>query len=462
MANARRFPDSMVLIFGIIIAAQLLTYVLPKGEFRREPVKGSKQTRVVANSYQRIPESKIKHLPAWAALTSIPTGLKKAQEIIFLIFIVGGVIAVLRSTGAIDALLQAAVRAFSGAPWVLIAGTMLIFSLGSYTAGMGEEYVPLIPLLITMSVAMRMDSVVALGIVWIPCGIGWACAGINPFGVLIAQDIAGVPPTSGWGIRAVMMMLFLAIGFHHVLRYSRRIQQSEGDPSGDAPPPPEIRAEPLTGQRIAIIAVFVAGIALFVYGVKAWHWYITELDAVFLGVGLIGAILAKMAPSEVSKTFVKGASEMTAAAVLVGFARTIEVVLVDGKIIDTLVNSIASMLQGAGPYGAATGMLMVQTICNFFIPSGSGQAFVTMPIMSPLATLTGVPQQVAVLAYQFGDGFTNMIVPTNALLMGTLVLAGVSYGTWFRFIGPLLIKIFALAVALLCFMQAFGGAIGFY
>jgi uncharacterized ion transporter superfamily protein YfcC len=169
-----------------------------------------------------------------------------------------------------------------------------------------------------------------------------------------------------------------------------------------------------------------------------------------------------MSASETSQTFLKGAAEMTAAALIVGVARTIEVVLSDGQIIDSIIHGIASVLEGLPADISAIGMLLVQTITNFFIPSGSGQAFVTMPIMSPLATLTGVPQQVAVLAYQFGEGFTNMVVPTSALVMGALALGKVPYTAWVRFVGPLLLKIFALAIVFLVLSIHFGEAVGFY
>ena len=153
---------------------------------------------------------------------------------------------------------------------------------------------------------------------------------------------------------------------------------------------------------------------------------------------------------------------MTPAALLVGFARTIEVVMSDGQIIDTVVFSIAGLLEGLPSEASAIGMLVVQTVCNFFIPSGSGQAFVTMPIMSPLATLTDVPQQTAVLASQFGDGFTNMIVPTSALVMGALALGKVPYAAWFKFVGPLLLKMFALAAVFLVISMHIGTAFGFH
>jgi uncharacterized ion transporter superfamily protein YfcC len=305
-----------------------------------------------------------------------------------------------------------------------------------------------------------------MGMVWIPYGIGWGCAGINPFGVLIAQNIAGVPLTSGWGFRLVMMLAFLALGFHHLYRYARKVQKdpsqslvADVDYSKGFEPPHDIK---MTGTRAIILAVFMLGIVFFVYGAAKFGWYIDELNAVFFGIGLIAAAVARLSPGETSRTFLEGAAKMTAPALIVGFARAIAIVLEDGQIIDSIVFSIAGLLEGMPADVSALGMLVVQSLCNFFIPSGTGQAFVTMPIMSPLATLTGVPQQTAVLAFQFGDGFTNMIVPTSALVMGALALGKVPYTVWFRFVGPLMLKILALAAAFLVFSVHFGDVVGLY
>ena len=463
--NKSRFPDSLVLIFSIIVVAQLLSYVLPHGEYDRVPVPDSSRTMVENGTYHRVTGDDKVTLPPWAFLTALPEGLEAAQDIVFLVFLVGGVIALLRKSGMIDAALHGAVARLGKAPWILIAGTLVIFSLGAFTIGMGEEYVPLIPILVTMSLAMKLDSIVAMGMIWVPYGIGWACAGTNPFGVVIAQGIAGVPITSGLATRWVLLLVFLAVGFQHVYAYARKIQKdpsaslvADVDYSTGFDPPEDVR---MTWQRILILAIFVASVVLFVYGAGNWGWYITELNAVFLGIGLLAAIISRMSPNLASATFIRGAAEMTTAALLIGFARTIEVVLSHGQIIDTIIHGIASTLEGSGSYVAAVGMLAVQTICNFFIPSGSGQAYVTMPIMSPLATLTGVPQQVAVLAYQFGDGFTNMVVPTSALVMGTLALGKIPYTRWVRFVTPLLIKLFLVAIVVLILAVRFGDAWGF-
>ncbi|MCP4185743.1 MAG: TIGR00366 family protein, partial [Hyphomicrobiales bacterium] len=213
-------------------------------------------------------------------------------------------------------------------------------------------------------------------------------------------------------------------------------------------------------ERLAILVVFLSGICIFVYGISKHHWYIAELNAVFFAIGLAAAIIARLSPGETSRAFLEGTSQMAAPALIIGFARTIEVILTDGQIIDTIVMSVANLLDGMPPDVSAIGMLLVQSVCNFFIPSGSGQAFVTMPIMSPLATLTEVPQQTAVLAFQFGDGFTNMIVPTSAITMGALALGKIPYTAWFRFIGPLMLKILALASAVMIVSIHFGDVLG--
>ena len=257
----------------------------------------------------------------------------------------------------------------------------------------------------------------------------------------------------------------LSVAVHHIMRYAHRVQRDPAsslvahvDYSDGFHAPDDLS---MTGRRVGVLLVFFGGLALFVAGAAMYQWYIPELNAVFLGIGLIAALIARIPAAETSRTFIRGAADMTAAALLVGFARSIEVVLSDGQILDSVIYGIASILEGTGPEISALGMLVVQSITNFFIPSGSGQAFVTMPIMSPLATLTDVPQQTAVLAYQFGDGFTNMIVPTSALVMGALALGRVPYTAWFRFIWPLLLKIFIVSAIILMITVHLGGPLGF-
>ncbi len=445
----RRFPDSLVLLFGLVVLAQLVTYVLPAGEFERAG------RRVISGTYHVVEADP---LPLYAFLTSIPAGLAAAQDIIFFVFIIGGVIAVIRATGAIDALIGGAIRHLGSRPITLIGGTVFLFALGSSTIGMAEEYLPFVPILVSMCLALRMDAVVAVGIIYVGAGVGYGCAALNPFTVLIAQDIAGLELTSGQGLRWLLLLVCTAIGTHHILSYVHRLKRdpeaslvNDIDYARGFQAPTDVR---FTRSRVIVLTAFAATVCVFVYGVWAWEWYLTELTAVFLALALVAAVAGRLGPNTVATEFIRGAAGLTATALLIGFARAIQVVLTEGRVIDTIINGLAAPLQTFPAEVAAIGMLGVQTLCNLFIPSGSGQAFVTMPIMAPLADLTSLTRQTAVLAYQFGDGFTNMIVPTNPVLMGILALGRIPYQRWARFIVPLLVKLYVVAVlALLAAVQ---------
>ena len=439
-SSARRLPDSIVLIFLLIVLAQGASYIVPAGEFERDG------RQVVEGTYQAVEADP---LPPLTFLTAIPAGLGAAQEIIFFVFLVGGVIRVVRATGAIDAVIGRAIARLGARPQWLVAGAVALFSLGSSTVGMAEEYMPFVPILVAMCLALKLDAVVAVGIIYVGAGVGYACAAINPFTVLIAQDIAGLELASGQALRWALLLVCLAVGVQHLLRYAARVRRDPGrslvadvDYSVGFERPAGVR---FTGRRAAVVAILAGGIGLFVYGVAARGWYLVELSAVFLGIGLLAALVGRLGPNAAARAFLDGAGEMTATALLIGFARTIEVVLSDARVIDTIIHGLATPLGALPAHAAAVGMLAVQTICNLFIPSGSGQAYVTMPIMAPVADLTGVTRQAAVLAYQFGDGFTNMLVPTNALLMGMLGLARIPYQRWVAFVVPLLVKLYLVA-----------------
>lgn len=439
-----RFPDSLVLIFGIIVLAHLASYLLPAGEFEREGRK------VLAGTYKVIEADA---LPWHAFLTLIPKGLAKAGDIIFFVFVVGGVIGVLRATGAIDGLIGGAIRRFEKRPLMLIAGMTTLFAVGSSTIGMAEEYMPFVPILVAMCLAMKFDAIVALGIIYFGAGLGYGCAALNPFTVLIAKDIAGLEPDSGMLLRWGLLAFMLPVAIHHLWSYASKIKADPSrslvagvDYSEGFELPEDTR---LTKVHGIILFLLAAMIGIFVWGVQEHEWYLTELMALFLGLALVSGALARMSPNAIAQRFTSGAAEMTGTALLIGFARTIEVVLSEAHVIDTVVNRVAGSLDQLGTQGAALGMLGVQSVCNALIPSGSGQAYVTMPIMAPISDLTGVGRETAVLAYQFGDGFTNMVVPTNALLMGMLALGKIPYTAWLRFVVPLLIKIFLIASVVL-------------
>ncbi|HSJ10668.1 MAG TPA: Na+/H+ antiporter NhaC family protein [Longimicrobiales bacterium] len=448
-----RVPHTLVLLFAMVIAAVLLTYILPAGSYERvENEHGREQ--VVPGTFHATPE--VEAPSPLAVFTSIPRGLEAAGEIIFFIFIIGGAFAVLRATGTVDAMLAASLRRLGHRPLWLVLGGMLVFVLGSSTIGMAEEYLPFVPVLVALALALGYDAIVGVAIITIGYSIGYGVAALNPFTVLIAQDVAGLQPASGLGFRLALLLLFVPIGMHHVWRYASRVKR---DPSSSlvadiAPPVLQGGAEETAftrTHRLVLAAVMVA-LAVLVYGLARWGWYLVEMGALFLGLAVVMAALGRIHPDEAAKTFTIGAAELTGTALLVGFARSIQVVLEQGGVIDTIVHGLSVPLQTLPPALAAVGMFLVQTMTNLFIPSGSGQAYVTMPIMAPLADVVGVTRQVAVLAYQFGDGFSNIIVPTNPVIIGILAIAGIPYDRWLRFVVPFMLKVlvagsFALVVA---------------
>jgi len=457
-----KVPHTLVILFGMVILAQILTYVIPAGSFDRvENEKGQQQ--VVPGSFHLTPETPTL-LPA-AFLMAIPKGLSDAHPIILFVFIIGGTFAVLRSTGAVDAGMGALLRRCGNRPFWLVAGGITLFAVGSSTVGFGEEYYPFVPVLIGMTLALGYDRLTAIAIVMIGYGVGFGAATINPFTTLIAQDIAGLDPASGLWYRLVLFVIFVPIGIHHVWSYAKKVGRDPAAslvadvsvPDGLSIPSRE-NAEamgnqaPMTDKQKLILAIVGGAMVLLLFGMSAWKWGLNEMQGVFVALTLIIAVIARMSPDRVAVEFGVGAASLTSVALLIGVARGIQVVLDEGGVVDTMVYAISVPVAQLPGVLSAVGMFFVQTIVNFFIPSGSGQAFVTMPIMAPLADLVGVDRQVAVLAFQFGDGFSNILIPTQYVLVGILAMAAVPYDRWLRFILPFMVKIgiagsIALAVA---------------
>lgn len=445
MTRNWKVPNTLVLLYAMVILAYLLTLLLPAGSFQTE-VNDHGHEVVVPGTYAVL--DSVERLSPLALFTVIPRGLASAQGIIFFVFIIGGALAVIRSTGALDAALSRILQRFGGQPALLILMGMLAFAVGSSTIGMAEEYIPLVAILITLCVGMRMDTVAAVGIMVVGYGIGYGTAVMNPFTVLVAQEVAGLTPVSGLAFRLAMFPPFFALGFWYVWRYAQKVRLDPSAslvadvPEAQPPAPPDIG--PLTGRQRTVLLATLAALVISVWGIKQYQWYFVELGGVFFALALAVAMLNRTPLDDAARQFVAGAGELINTALLIGFARAIEITLSDGQVLHTIVNGLSQPLAAVGSELSAIGMLFIQSILNFFIPSGSGQAYVTMPIMAPISDLVGVTRQVAVLAYQMGDGFMNMIVPTNAVLMGILGMCGIPYGRWFRFIWPLMAMLLVL------------------
>jgi uncharacterized ion transporter superfamily protein YfcC len=457
MNRLLRVPDTLVLLFAMMIVALLATWLLPQGQYATTLTEAGRQM-VVPGTYAAIPDARM--LMPWELLTVVPRALADAQDIIFFVLIVGGAIRVLRASGTIDAVLAAVLRRIGHSPGLLIILGMAVFAAGSSTLGMAEEYIPLAIVLIALCVAMGMDSVTAIGIMVCGYGIGFGVAALNPFTVLVAQRVAELPPASGLGFRLALFVPFLAIGIHHVWRYARRVQ---ADPANslvhDVAAAQHAAAQEHAGlsrRHVVVVMLTIAALGAMVFGIALLHWYILELGAIFLALAILAGLSGGLGADGTAKRFAEGAAELAGTALLIGFARSIALILEDGQVLHTIVYGLSAPLQFLGAELAAIGMLLIQTLINLFIPSGSGQAYVTMPLMAPIGDLVGISRQTAVLAYQFGDGFANMIVPTNPVLMGILGIAGIPYDRWLRFIWPLMLKLLLAGAAVLVIAVAVG------
>ncbi|MGY0632620.1 YfcC family protein [Luteimonas sp. A478] len=443
MNRLLRIPHTLALLFAIMAAALVATWLLPQGQFETA-VNDAGNTVVVPGTYQDAEERV--NLSPLTLFTVVPRAMAAAQDIIFFVLIVGGALAVLRASGLIDAVLGWTLKRVGHSPKLLIIIGMSVFAIGSGTIGVAEEYIPFAAMLISLCLAMRMDVITAMGILIGGYGIGYGVAVMNPFTVIVAQDVSGLEPASGWEFRLALFVPFVAIGVHHVWSYARRVQ---ADPDASlmkgieplhAPP---LEYPPLDGRRIVLLLAAMVALGLMIWGISTRGWYLVELGALFIGLALFTGLVGGLGVNATARQFGDGAAELAMTALLIGFARSIALILEEGVVLHTIVDVLATPLSLLGAHLGAVGMMFVQLVINFFIPSGSGQAFVTMPIMAPLADLVGISRQTAVLAFQFGDGFANMLFPTNVILMSILGIAGIPYDRWLRFVLPLYLKMLA-------------------
>ncbi|PPA71051.1 YfcC family protein [Jeotgalibacillus proteolyticus] len=447
-------PHTYAIIFSIVILAAIATYIVPAGQFDREEVDG--RTVVVGGSYQEVEPNPIGFFEVFMA---IPEGMAAGSSIIFYIFLVGGAFGVIRATNAIEAGIHKTVVKLGKKEFLLIPITMFIFSILGATMGMSEESIIFVPIGIAIARAIGYDAITGTAMVSLGAASGFIGGMLNPFTVGIAQGIAEVPIFSGFGYRFVVYIFILSLAIFYVMRYARKVKK---EPSLSVIADIEIKAKKEAEEKIKesglpefstrhllVFLIIFGGLIFNVYGVFQWGWYLTELAASFIIIGLISGVVGGLSINQVFDAFVDGMKLVAFGALIVGFARAILVVMENGVIIDTLVNSLATVISQLPQTVNVVGMLAVQTITNLFIPSGSGQAATTMPIMTPLSDLLGINRQIAVLAYQYGDGISNSIIPTSASLMGYLAVAGIPYERWVKFIWKLVLGWFCMAIVAL-------------
>lgn len=444
-----RLPDTLVIILGFMLLFTLLTWLIPGGAFERQELNGREV--LVPGSYQPIPSDP--QGPGDFLMAPIK-GFTSAAEIIAFVFLVGGAFGLLNATGAITAGLQALVRWSSrskAARRLLVPVLVTFFSLAGATFGMSEETLVFVLITIPLAQALGYDVLLGVSIPFIGAGAGFASAFSNPFTIGIAQGIAELPPFSGWGYRLLIWVIFTLAAILFLSYHMRRIDRKQVQPYNPKQTTAHTTTEqlPFTKIHLLILLLFVGSLALLIVGVSKWGWYIQEIAALFVGLGLLAALFARLPMAEAKEAFTQGARDMMTAGLVIGLSKGLLIIAQDGRILDTILFSVSDLASGLPKVASVEVMFAVQSALNFFIPSGSGQAALSMPIMAPLSDLLDISRQTAVLAFQFGDGISNLIIPTSGVTMGVLAIGGIPYDKWVKWAGPFVLLLFLLAALLL-------------
>lgn len=432
-------PHVYILLLGLILICSLLSYVVPAGQYDMTTV-GTREV-VDAATYHTVEAEPVTLMQF---LSAVPRGMTESAQIIFFIFIIGGAFGVLQETRAIEAGIGRLLKLLRGKTWILIPIIMILFSLGGAVFGMSEETIPFIPIFVSLCIAMGYDSITGAAIVLCGSSAGFAGAFMNPFTMQVAQGIAELPLMSGMGFRIVMYLVMVTVSAAFILVYAAKVKkqpQSSSMYEIDRSREDMIdlnQMQHFGNQEKLILLVFVGAIALLIFGVIRWGWYMDEISAVFLGMSIVVALIAKMTPNEYAAVLSRGMAEIAGGALVVGFARGVLVVLTDGNILHTILHGASVLLGSLPSMISAVGMYVFQCLLNFLVPSGSGQAAVSIPIMAPLGDLVGVTRQTTCIAFQLGDGISNIFTPTSGYFMAALALAKIPWTKWARWILPLI------------------------
>ena len=455
-------PHTYVLLFSFIIIAAILSWIVPAGEFERVMV-GEREI-INPDSFAHVASNP---QGVFEVLKSIPRGFARTQDISYFLFVTGGSFLIINKTGMIESALSRIVSSLKGKEALVIPVVVLIMGLAGSTIGLSEETIVFIALGVSLARAIGYDSLIGVGMIGLGAGVGFTSGFMNPFSVGVAQSIAELPLFSGIELRLVLFTVLWIVTSLYLIIYGKRVK---ADLTNSIVYDEEMKArnhadfqdlntteniEFTTKQKI-IAAVFVGGFVVIAYGVMSLGWFITEIGAVFLGMGLISGLIYGMRPGDLADNFIEGAKDMMYAALIVGLAQSLVIIMEDAMILDTLINGLTGAISNLPSVLSAAGMYVVQIIINFFISSGSGQAAVTIPIMVPLADALDVTRQTAVLSYQLGNGFLDSIMPMSGILMAQLAIADIPYKKWVKFAMPLMGIWLAIGLVFIIFAQLVG------
>lgn len=450
----KKLPHTLIIVSVILIIFLILTWIIPAGEFERREYNG--RQIVVPGTYHHVasqPQGVMEFF------TAPIRGMMAASQIIALVLLIGGAFGIVTRTGAINAGLASVLEATRKNPAIkrfIIPIVMFLFSLAGASFGMSEEVMVFILITIPLAIAMGYDSLTGIAMPFIGAASGFAGAFSNPFTIGIAQGISEIPIFSGWGYRLIVWLTLMTAAIIFVMLYARRIEKNpkrslvyEIDRKRDLTAYHSAEDLTLSVKRKLVLTIFFASIVMLIVGVNVWDWYINEIAGLFLFMGLLAAVVYRLPSGSAVSAFLDGAKDMMTAAFVIGLTRGMLIIATEGKIIDTILAGIAGTMDDFPRVLSVQMMFIFQGFMNFFVPSGSGQAALTMPLMAPLADLIGITRQTAVLAFQLGDGLFTNIFPTSGVTMGILAIGNIPYEKWLKFMLPLSLIFLILGCLLL-------------
>ena len=451
---ASRFPTAYTILFLLIILVAALTWIIPAGKYDRAMNEDVGREIAIAGTYQSVepnPQGFVEVMLAPIAGFYDPDSYAaNAIDVALFVLFLGGFLGVVNATGAIDTGIRAAMARMQGREIWMIPILMTIFALGGTTYGMAEETLAFYAILIPVMIAAGYDAVTGVAVILIGAGIGVLGSTINPFATVIAANASGIAFTDGILLRLIMLVGGLAICAAYVMRYARKVKQ---DPSRSVVAKQagahkrlflqnagsEKPSSTLTATQKIILAIFGLTFAVMIWGVSSQGWWMARMGALFFGSSIVIGIVARMGEKKLTGSFVDGARDLLGVALVIGLARGIVVIMEQGLIADTILHSAEQSLGGLSEMAFINLMFWIEVGMSFFVPSSSGLAVLSMPILAPLADFANVGRDLVVTAYQSANGLVNLINPTFAVVIGGLAIGRVSYDRWIVFIWPLLI-----------------------
>ena len=438
----QRIPHPLTMLFGIIVLATLLSYILPAGNFERVSIDG--RQRVVHGTFSYSEQSPQSLLDMFVAFSK---GFSAASDIIWVVLAGGVMFGILQKTRMVENAIGTIVRSLGlNRKYFIVA--LMTFVFGLLGVGVGyENNIALVPIGAMLALAIGGDLVLAAGISVAALTIGFGLSPINPYTVGIGHQIAELPMFSGALFRSILCFSALSILAYYNVRYLKRVEKNpENSIGADLNTEGLALSKSLDAYEMSInnwlvALVFLGGMTIMLFGIFNYHWYLREISAIFLMIGVLGGVVARLSTKEISESVMQSFSLVAPGAIMVGIAATIKVILEEGNISDTIAYHLSEFLLSLPVYASAILMSFSQCIMNLLIPSGSGQALATLPVMIPVGDIVGLNRQVTILAFQIGDGVTNLINPTLGGLIAMLSLARVPFDRWLRFITPLTVGI---------------------